>query len=240
MPKSSRRTGNAASSSSRDSSAASPAERGRAQSVQHGNGETLPPVPASRYFIFFTIALVGLAVDLITKQILFAWLGLPTADRPPGSNCYWIIENYVGFETAVNRGALFGMGEGYWWLFSMLSVVAASGILVWLFYYRAAHDQWLTIALACVMAGIFGNLYDRLGLWDSTGLPPEYDHGVRDWILFRWREVKYTWPNFNIADCLLVCGAGMLLVHAWWGPNLPGAPETKQLETKKLETKNRE
>lgn len=191
----------------------------------------LPPVPTNRYIAFFSIAAVGLAADLITKQIMFAWLGLPTANRALGSNCYWIIENYVGFETAVNRGALFGMGEGYWWLFSILSVVAAIGIVTWLFFFRAAHDRWLTVALGCVMAGIFGNLYDRLGLWDSTGMPAAFDHGVRDWILFRWREVKYTWPNFNIADCLLVCGAAMLVVHAWLGPKATEPANTKTAET---------
>jgi signal peptidase II len=174
----------------------------------------LGPVPTSRIVVFLSIAILGLAADLITKQVLFAWLGLPQHDK-----YYWIVKDYVGFQTAVNRGALFGMGEGYWWVFSLLSVVAATAILVWLFYYRAAHDWLLTIALGCVMAGIFGNLYDRLGLWDASGLAPEYEHGVRDWILFRYQQ--YTWPNFNIADCLLVCGAGLLMWHAWRGP----APE---------------
>lgn len=171
----------------------------------------LDPVPTNRYLAYFSIAIIGLVADLITKQILFAWLGLPQQDK-----YYWIVEGYVGFQTAVNRGALFGMGEGYWWVFSLLSVVAATAIVVWLFYFRAAHDWLLTIALGSVTAGIFGNLYDRLGMWDATGLPPEFEHGVRDWILFRYQQ--YTWPNFNIADCLLVCGAGLLVLHAWRGP----------------------
>ncbi len=180
-------------------------------------------MPTNRYVTFLSIAIIGLAADLITKQILFAWLGLPRQDK-----YFWIVEGYVGFQTAVNRGALFGMGEGYWWLFSLLSVVAATGIVTWLFWYRAAHDWLLTIALGCVMAGIFGNLYDRLGLWDATGLPAEFEHGVRDWILFRYRQ--YTWPNFNIADCLLVCGAGLLVLHAWRGP----AAESAHYESEKL------
>jgi signal peptidase II len=171
----------------------------------------LAPVPTNRYVAFFSLALVGFAADWITKQIMFSWLGLPQQDK-----YFWIIEGYVGFQTAVNRGALFGMGEGFWWVFSILSVVAAIGIVVWLFYYRAAHDWLLTLALGSVMAGIFGNLYDRLGLWDASGLPPEFEHGVRDWILFRYQQ--YTWPNFNIADCLLVCGACLLVLHAWRGP----------------------
>jgi signal peptidase II len=185
----------------------------------------LGPVPTNRYLAYFSIAIVGLAADLITKQILFAWLGLPQQDK-----YYWIVEGYVGFQTAVNRGALFGMGEGYWWVFSLLSVVAATAIVVWLFYFRAAHDWLLTIALGSVTAGIFGNLYDRLGMWDATGLPPEFEHGVRDWILFRYKQ--YTWPNFNIADCLLVCGAGLLVLHAWRGPansdETSAAPTTKK------------
>jgi signal peptidase II len=37
---------------------------------------------------------------------------------------------------------------------------------------------------------------------------------VRDWILLRYGN--YTWPNFNIADSLLVCGAVMLLLQASW------------------------
>jgi signal peptidase II len=32
---------------------------------------------------------------------------------------------------------------------------------------------------------------------------------VRDWILLRYGQ--FTWPNFNIADSLLVVGTGMLL-----------------------------
>jgi signal peptidase II len=187
----------------------SPAAEERASSQLAS--QLLPPVPRSRYIAFAAIALTGLAADLITKQVLFAWLGLPQQDK-----YFWIIDGYVGFQTAVNRGALFGMGEGYWWVFSLLSVVAAIGIISWLFVWRAAHDWLLTIALGCVMAGIFGNLYDRIGLWDASGLPPEFEHGVRDWILFRYKQ--YTWPNFNIADCLLVCGAALLMVHAWRTP----------------------
>ncbi|WP_425617531.1 signal peptidase II [Anatilimnocola sp. NA78] len=178
------------------------------------------PLPLNRYLVFCGIAITGLVADLVTKQALFAWLGLPQEDK-----YFWIVKDYIGFQTAVNRGALFGLGAGYWWLFSILSVVAAVAIVVWLFYFRAAHDRLLNVALACVMAGIFGNLYDRLGLWDASGLPAEYEHGVRDWILFRYRQ--HTWPNFNIADCLLVCGAGLLMLHAWLGPHVPATAQAK-------------
>lgn len=168
-------------------------------------------IPASRYVLFFAIAVIGCAVDLGTKQAVFAWRG-PPFPHGPANNEYWLIEPYVGIETAVNIGALFGFGAGAGRYFALLSIIAAVGILVWLFRFGAAKDRWLTIALGCVMAGIFGNLYDRMGFWYKTGMPLEWQSGVRDWILFRYGE--HTWPNFNVADSMLVCGAAMLILQA--------------------------
>ena len=129
---------------------------------------------------------------------------------------WWLWDQHFGFQTSLNTGALFGMGAGRWWIFASLSVLALVGIGIWLFAYRAAHDRWITVALGCVTGGILGNLYDRLSLWNSMGLEPEFRHGVRDWILFRWKGIPLLdpWPNFNIADSLLVTGAIMLVVHA--------------------------
>jgi signal peptidase II len=82
------------------------------------------------------------------------------------------------------------------------------------------------VALGCVTAGILGNLYDRLGLPDilwpgriaEIGQPV---HAVRDWILVRWDD-RWTWPNFNIADSLLVCGAIALVLNALRKPHDAG------------------
>lgn len=171
------------------------------------------PLPRIRYVTYFGLAILGCAADLFSKQIVFRWRGLPRH-----GNEWWIVKGRLGIETSVNPGALFGMGAGGWWFFALVSVIALLGIITWLFVFRAAHDRWITVALGFVSGGILGNLYDRLGLWDSRGLPPELTHGVRDWILFVWPEIKLhifnPWPNFNIADSLLVTGAIMLVVHA--------------------------
>jgi signal peptidase II len=136
---------------------------------------------------------------------------------------WWIWEGYIGIETALNPGALFGMGAGFGHVFSLLSVLAALGILVWLFIFRAAHDWQLTIALGSVMAGIGGNLYDRLGLWEVPGNPGVRIGQVRDWILFRYHE--FTWPNFNLADCFLVGGSLLLVWHGFRSDPTPGKRE---------------
>ncbi len=176
-----------------------------------------PAVPLSRYLVFFSVAVGGCAVDLATKTCMFASLGMPGERRDP---C-WLWNNVFGFQTSLNEGALFGFGPGMWPLFAALSFAAALGILIWLFVAGAARDWLLTIALACVTAGILGNLYDRLGLpqlaWpmgDPGHLPGSPVHAVRDFIHVMIGQ--WPWPTFNLADSSLVCGAAMLLWHAFF------------------------
>ena len=164
----------------------------------------VPPISLSSYLLFCVIMIAGAGADLTTKQMVFAWRGLPQ-QLPP----WWLIEPYVGIETAVNQGALFGMGQGQGWLFAILSMFALVGICLWLFVFNAAQSKWLLVAMGLITGGILGNLYDRLAI---PVLPGELSGGVRDWILFKYQE--YVWPNFNVADSLLVVGATMLAIHS--------------------------
>ncbi len=167
-------------------------------------------IPRSRYVVFLSISTVGCLADLLTKHWIFKWLGFSSGD-----NIWWMWENYIGIQTTLNRGALFGMGEGGGRIFAGLSILAAIGIVVWLFVFRAAKSAWLTVSLSCITGGILGNLYDRLGLWVTPGIREDFHYAVRDWILLRARHEQWSWPNFNIADSLLVTGALMLLWQAY-------------------------
>jgi signal peptidase II len=62
-----------------------------------------------------------------------------------------------------------------------------------------------------ITAGICGNLYDRLGWHGLTYGEDEPVYAVRDWILCMIGT--FHWPNFNIADALLVCSVCILLIH---------------------------
>jgi signal peptidase II len=186
------------------------------------NAGTKPAaVPVWRYVLFLSIAAGGCLVDLLTKHWIFQWLGMP---GPGNNNVWWIWEGYLGIEPALNPGALFGMGAGHGNLFAILSIIFGVGILYAVFVGRADRDLLLTIALGCVLGGMLGNLYDRLGFWHPPGMPGEWRTEVRDWILLRYRS--FTWPNFNIADSLLVCGVGLLLWHAF-------RSEREKVESKK-------
>lgn len=175
-------------------------------------------VPTNRYLIFLSIALTGLALDLFTKSWIFSKLWPPTLDKP---QYLWLWEGHIGLQVSLNEGAVFGIGQGMVVWFTLLSLLAVVGILYWLFILGEARDLWLTVALGAITAGIFGNLYDRVGmhglLWPWTTKEHHLGdpvYAVRDWILLQWNN-HLRWPNFNLADSFLVCGAALLLVHAY-------------------------
>ena len=182
-------------------------------------------LPVSRFALFFLPLLIGLALDLWTKHYTFTKYFDPYSTQVPA----WWIEGVFGIQTSTNPGALFGFGKGFSSVFAAFSVVALAGIGVWLFWLGAAFDRWLTFALGLVSGGILGNLYDRIGLGHDPSYPDVLWGNVRDWIYFRLEGVPFfdPWPNFNIADSCLVCGAIMLVIHAfvYAEPETDGTPK---------------
>lgn len=175
--------------------------------------------------MLWTIAILGFAIDLGSKYIVFSWLSnegrggehvvIPGAFRliaqfvaDPIETGTWreSLQAYNGpAMPRVNHGALFGLGNtgattanG---MFMVISVVAALAISYWSMRVETARDRLLCAALGLILGGTLGNLYDRAVF-----------HGVRDFLYFHWFE----WPVFNFADCCLVCGAGLLLIQAMW------------------------
>jgi signal peptidase II len=108
----------------------------------------------------------------------------------------------------VNKGALFGMGNGYGEhankVYAVVSLIATLGILVWVIIRGGRAGAWISTALGLILGGTIGNLFDRVVF-----------NGVRDFLYF----YKIDWPVFNVADCCLVCGAIMLVLHAIFTPN---------------------
>ncbi len=175
-------------------------------------------MPVNRYALFFLPLLIGVAADLISKSYVFGKYFDPVraAENLPQFVGVWWIPEVFGIQTSTNPGALFGIGKGYSSFFAAFSVVALVGIVLWLFPWKAAWDRWLTFSLGLISGGIIGNFYDRVGWGYQPGYPEEIRTNVRDWLLFRLEGVPFfdPWPNFNIADSILVAGAIMLFLHA--------------------------
>lgn len=193
-------------------------------------------VPSSRYWCFGLLAAGGLGSDLLSKWWVFAELGAPHRDSDWSYATDFLWGRFeFRLSTVFNKGALFGIGQGFSWLFALLSVVAVAGILYWLFVRGQARSWWLTITLGLILAGALGNLYDRLHLhgWTDDRGNPEY--GVRDFLnctipgvefagsLRPRLRPEYHWPVFNLADVYLVAGAVLLTLYSFVAPQKAGA-----------------
>ena len=174
--------------------------------------------------LFVIIALAGSAADLLTKHWVFQILGMPgeyKAESDPELHAvYWVWQNVAGFQTSLNTGALFGIGAGagrggttFLCAVALVFLVGIMGyVVLW-----AWRSLFLSVILGMITAGICGNLYDRLGWHGLTDWEGQPIYAVRDWILCMIGT--FPWPNFNIADSLLVCSVILLLLHEWFFSN---------------------
>ena len=180
--------------------------------------------PGTGWGWFLGLAILAAVVDLVTKWVLFARLGMPGEAAP-----IVVVPEMLTLETNLNEGALFGMGQGMGMLFAAVSFAAIAGILWMVTRSDTRADRWLLTALALITGGIIGNLWDRLGLPGLAWHAPLERLGqpvlaVRDWIHFKLDGV-IDWPIFNLADTWLVIGAGLLLLATWRaGPPVAIAP----------------
>lgn len=180
--------------------------------------------PARGWPLFIALAAIAAALDLVTKSLLFAQLGMP-GERPP----IIVVPGALAFETNLNEGALFGMGQGMGMLFAAVSLAAIVGILATVAREAVRREPWLVIALALIAGGIAGNLFDRLGLpalkWHAPlGRVGEPVYAVRDWIHFKLEGI-IDWPIFNLADTWLVIGASLLVLLSFLAKPAPDAPQ---------------
>jgi signal peptidase II len=170
-----------------------------------------------RILLFTVIVGVGVVTDLETKSRVFRAIGMPGTYRlieePELLGIYWIWRGVVGFQTSLNQGALFGMGQGQIFWLTLFAFIFLIGILVWIIH-SAWKSRFLIVTLGLIVAGIIGNLYDRLGLHGLHWNDGEPVYGVRDWILVMLGT--FPWPNFNIADSMLVCGACLLAFYSFF------------------------
>jgi signal peptidase II len=116
-----------------------------------------------------------------------------------------VIPNFLSLSYAQNSGVAFSMfdeqGDPGRWGLSVVAVVA--GILVLYFFWRTPRsDDRILGSLALLLAGIAGNVTDRLRL----GF-------VIDFIDVQFGSWHY--PTFNVADAAICVGAGLLILDVF-------------------------
>lgn len=113
-----------------------------------------------------------------------------------------LIPGFLNLAYAQNTGVAFSMlddhGDSGRWGLSVIAIVAAT--LVMYFFWRTPRtDDRVLGSLALLLAGIVGNVVDRLRL----GF-------VIDFIDVQFGNWHY--PTFNVADAAICIGAGLLLI----------------------------
>ena len=176
--------------------------------------------------MFLSIAVGGCALDLWTKHWIFERLSVPWVEGGGYSPPIWLWPSIFGFETSLNEGAVFGVGQGKVLLFASLSVVAAVGIVLWLFVGSGGSGSAPDDCLGVCHGGHFGQSVRptraaraHLGVGVTGHEVGEPVYAVRDWMHFQIPAIGFDWPNFNLADSCLVCGAILLVWHAFRRPD---------------------
>jgi len=113
-----------------------------------------------------------------------------------------IIDGLLNFSYAQNTGVAFSMFDGHGdagrWALSGLALIAGT-LVIYFFWKTPRSDDRILGALAMLLAGIVGNVSDRVRL----GF-------VVDFIDVQFGNWHY--PTFNIADIAICTGAGLLIL----------------------------
>jgi len=143
---------------------------------------------------WLSISAVVIALDLYTKYLIQQTFTFGE---------HWNITSFFDIVRYHNTGAAFSFlaNAGGWqkWFFTAISVIASVVII----HLMRQHQQnkLFCFALALVLGGALGNLYDRLTLGY-----------VVDFLLVYYQD--WYWPAFNVADSAICVGVGFLLLDA--------------------------
>ena len=145
---------------------------------------------------YFVIVITILALDRWTKSLIQSRLDL--------NDSISVIDGFFNITYVRNTGVAFGV-------FSSISSPAKSIILSGFAMLAAAlviayslrtplRNRLLQVALALILGGALGNLYDRLAYGYVVDFLEFYVH-------------SYSWPSFNVSDSAISIGVILLAIE---------------------------
>src|SRR6266496_3003541 len=167
-----------------------------------------------KFILFLSLPLY--ALDQWTKHLVLRFVS-PEEPRI-------IISNFFHLVNITNTGAAFGSFKNNNTFFIVISCIAFLFALVLLLgrHDRGESDHpkslwwtrnfWRDLSLALLLAGVLGNLTDRL----------LYGH-VIDFLLFDLHvPFAHPWPAFNVADsCISIAVVLFIIQSLWQGKSSP-------------------
>jgi signal peptidase II len=164
---------------------------------------------AARHWTRWLLVSAAVVVlDLATK----AWIA---SVFDPGES--HDVTGFLRLVLVYNTGAAFSFlaGAGGWqrWFFIGVAVAISAALIVML---RRQNDHpGVAVALALVLGGALGNLWDRVTLGQ-----------VVDFVLLHAGD--YSWPAFNVADSAITIGVALLIRESIWPKARPAAPRKEE------------
>jgi|SRR5437899_870734 len=136
------------------------------------------------------------ALDQLTKQLVMRLISPYEA--------HIIVPDFFSLVNVTNTGAAFGSFKGNNTFFILVSIIALVVVTVLLMRRRQPHAL-RDLSLALLLAGILGNLTDRL----------LYGH-VIDFLLFNLHvRCADPWPAFNVADSCISIAVVLFIIHSF-------------------------
>jgi signal peptidase II len=147
-----------------------------------------------KFILFLSLPLY--ALDQLTKHWVLRSISPYDA--------HVVVPDFFNLVNVTNTGAAFGSFKGNNTFFVIISIIALVVVTVLLVRPRRS-DSWRDISLALLLAGILGNLTDRL----------LYGH-VIDFLLFNL-HIRYAdpWPAFNVADSCISIAVVLFIIHSF-------------------------
>jgi signal peptidase II len=157
-----------------------------------------------RYILLLSLPLYLL--DRVTKYLVLRYI---TPDEPRV-----IVTNFFHLVNITNTGAAFGSFKNNNAFFIAISCVALVFALTLLLKRPGlgksaspwwSRNAWRDVSLALLLAGVLGNLTDRL----------LYGH-VIDFLLFDFHlPFAHPWPAFNVADSCICIAVVFFIIHSF-------------------------
>ncbi len=174
---------------------------------QNESGTTPTRGPRARHLVLFAaVAVTAYAVDVLSKVLAVEKL----TDRPDVK----VVGDLLVLHLVRNPGAAFSTGTAYTEVFT---VVAICAVLTVAWFARKVRSTVWAIALGLLMAGVAGNLTDRLVREPG----PLRGHVIDFFMLPHW-------PVFNVADMCIDVAAALILVQVYRGVRLDGSRAVRE------------
>jgi signal peptidase II len=143
--------------------------------------------------LFLAITVPFYILDQVTKALVLKYIGMD--DVIP------IIPGFFNLVQAHNTGAAWGMMSGNNGLFMVLLIGAFIGVSI-LWKKGVFKDIWTRVAAALLLAGIAGNLTDRI----MHGFVVDFLDFILPWYGH--------FPSFNVADSCICVAAGLFIISS--------------------------